>query len=57
MKKCALSHVVQLPSRREVEESEGVPVRGYRVRSDREIRKKIFGPEASEMLKKKQQQD
>ena len=30
----------------------GVPVRGYRVRSDREIRKKIFGPEASEMLKR-----
>ena len=30
----------------------GQPVRGYRVRSDTEIRKKIFGPEASEMLKR-----
>ena len=30
----------------------GQPVRGYRVRSDREIRKKVFGAEASEMLKR-----
>lgn len=28
----------------------GVPVRGYRVRSDREIKKRIFGSEANEML-------
>lgn len=30
----------------------GVPVRGYRVRSDREIKRKIFGTEAGEMLKR-----
>lgn len=30
----------------------GVPVRGYRVRSDSEIRKKVFNPEAGEMLKR-----
>lgn len=28
----------------------GVPVRGYRVRSEREIKKRIFGGEAKEML-------
>lgn len=28
----------------------GVPVRGYRVRSERDIRKRIFGGEAKEML-------
>lgn len=30
----------------------GHPVRGYRVRSDREIRNKVFGVEASEMMKR-----
>lgn len=30
----------------------GQPVRGYRIRSDSEIRKKVFGTEASEMLKR-----
>lgn len=30
----------------------GIPVRGYRVRSDREIRNRTFGTGASEMLKK-----
>lgn len=31
---------------------DGRPVRGYRVRSDKEIRQKTFGPEAAEMLKR-----
>lgn len=30
----------------------GVPVRGYRIRSDREIRNRVFGTEASEMMKR-----